>query len=138
MKPLITIVLCFGSLSVSVTAENIDCNNAVTTIDINHCKGLEVEATESEMEKYLQTSIERYRSEPEVTKSLQDAHATWLTYREEYCHAQYIQWQGGTIRGFMYGECMLQLTRQHTHNLWRDYLTYMDSTPPLLPEPKVL
>lgn len=121
--------------TVAGAEQEVDCSNAITTPEINYCKGLEVEAAEAEMEQYLQASLVRYKEEPEITKTLKAAHTVWLAYRESYCHAQYTQWQGGTIRGVMYGECMLQLTRQYTHNLWQDYLTYMDSTPPVLPEP---
>ena len=36
----------------------------------------------------------------------------------------------------MHGKCLLEQTRRRTHDVWKAYLTFMDSTPPLLPEPK--
>ena len=31
--------------------------------------------------------------------------------------------------------CMIEATRARTHDIWTDYLTYVDRTPPVLPEP---
>jgi hypothetical protein len=33
--------------------------------------------------------------------------------------------------------CQIKLTQLHTHTIWLEWLTYMDSTPPILPEPPV-
>ena len=56
-------------------------------------------------------------------------------YRDAECGAVYDYWSGGTIRGTEQLACQIDLTRRHTHTIWRLWLTYMDSTPPLLPEP---
>ena len=44
-------------------------------------------------------------------------------------------WRGGTIRVGMELDCRIRLTRLRTFALWRDWLTFADSTPPLLPRP---
>ena len=41
------------------------------------------------------------------------------------------------VRWAAYLGCKIALTQARTHWLWRNWLTYMDSTPPILPEPKV-
>lgn len=33
-------------------------------------------------------------------------------------------------------DLLLQLIQQRTHQIWSDFLTYMDSTPPILPKPE--
>jgi uncharacterized protein YecT (DUF1311 family) len=63
------------------------------------------------------------------------AEHAWANYRDAECGAVYDYWSGGTIRGTEQLSCQIDLTRRHTHTVWRLWLTYMDSTPPLLPEP---
>ena len=41
----------------------------------------------------------------------------------------------GTIRGLKFLKCQIILTQEHAHTIWREYLRYEDSTPPILPEP---
>ena len=72
-----------------------------------------------------------------VIDTLNQSQQAWLSYRKAHCDAVYEQWSGGTIRGTMFGGCMLRLTQLRIHVIWQDYLTYMDSTEPLLPEPEL-
>ncbi|MDE0552455.1 hypothetical protein OU793_24315, partial [Vibrio sp. VP6] len=58
-------------------------------------------------------------------------------YMSSHCDSVYTQWRDGTIRGVMAISCKTKLTKQRTHELWENFLTYMDSTPPVLPEPSV-
>ncbi len=37
----------------------------------------------------------------------------------------------------MAGSCLLDMTKKRTHEIWETYLTYMDSTPPILKEPEL-
>ena len=123
-------------LPFQVHASEIDCGNAMTTYEMNICAGRETEAAETLLEKYLDKAKEKYKNETAVITSLVKSQDAWVIYRKTHCDAIYEMWSGGTIRGVMFGGCMLQLTKQRIHKIWEDYLTYMDSTPPMLPEPK--
>lgn len=112
-----------------------DCKNAITTNDINICHYREVKMSEIEMTQYLLASLDRLKTYPKMSEYIDDAQQSWLNYRDKECDAVYQQWIDGTIRGAMAIECKLQLTKERTHAIWRSYLTYMDSTPPVLPEP---
>ncbi len=46
-------------------------------------------------------------------------------------------WAQGSVRGAMAGYCLLKQTRRRTYDLWDAYVTYVDTTPPILPEPKL-
>lgn len=61
----------------------------------------------------------------------------WDAYRDAECGAVFDYWSDGTIRVSVEQVCRIRLTRLHTHTIWREWLTYFDSTPPLLPEPAV-
>jgi len=47
----------------------------------------------------------------------------------------YDWWKGGTIRGAMTLGCRTRITEARTLEVWRNWLTYVDSTPPILPRP---
>jgi uncharacterized protein YecT (DUF1311 family) len=117
------------------TANDIDCKNTFTTIEINACIGDALENENKVLGLYLSKAKERYANQVTVITSIHQSQQDWLVYRQSHCDAVYDIWSDGSIRGLMFGECMLKLTKQRTHQIWADYLTYMDNTPPLLPEP---
>jgi uncharacterized protein YecT (DUF1311 family) len=133
MKKYTVLLLIFSYL---VHAEEIDCENAMTTYEMNVCASREMEAADTELDTYLTKAKQKYSEEKTIVELLVKSQEAWLAYRKVYCEGIYEMWSSGTIRGVMYGGCMVQLTKQRTHQIWEDYLTYMDSTPPLLPEPK--
>jgi uncharacterized protein YecT (DUF1311 family) len=100
------------------------------------CAAKEVDAANELLEKYLAKAKEKYSSNSAVLKSIENGQVAWLAYRKAQCASVHEIWSGGTIRGVVASSCRLQLTAERTHTIWADYLTYMDSTPPLLPEPK--
>ncbi|MCB0336212.1 MAG: DUF1311 domain-containing protein [Bdellovibrionales bacterium] len=121
----------------SLNAEEIDCSKAISTPEINACAAKELAAKEKVLEDYLEKAYELKKPEQKVVQSLKESQTTWLRYRKSYCSGVYELWSGGTIRGAMYNGCMIRLTKERTHIIWSDYLTYMDSTPPALPEPSM-
>ena len=133
MKSYILVITLLAPLFVH--ANEVDCENAMTTYAMNICAGREMESADARLARYIAAAKEKYSAEPGVVEMLDRSQDDWLVYRKSYCDAIYEIWSDGTIRGAMFSDCMLQLTEQRTHNIWSDYLTYMDSTPPVLPEP---
>ena len=115
--------------------EKLNCDTAYTTPDINRCAAIEKEAAEKVMEKYLAYSKKRYADDRVVIESINKAQESWLLYRQSHCGSVFDTWRDGTIRTVMSLNCSTQLTQQRTYELWRAFLTYVDSTPPILPEP---
>ena len=134
MKKLICSII-FALFPIHASADQMNCENATTTIQINTCIGQEIEAANYLLTQYVAKAKARYADQAEVIASIAHAQQNWLAYRQSHCDSVYDIWSDGSIRGAMFGECMLQLTKQRTHQIWKDYLTFMDSTPPLLPEP---
>ncbi|MFS1504803.1 lysozyme inhibitor LprI family protein [Vibrio lentus] len=139
MKRLIS-VIAFALLSGSVLADEqaVDCENAMTTLEINHCASVELEAATVELDQYLKASFEHNAYDDELVSSIKVAQERWQTYMTAHCDSVYIQWRDGSIRGLMALSCKTKLTKQRTHEVWVNFLTYMDSTPPVLPEPKLM
>jgi uncharacterized protein YecT (DUF1311 family) len=114
------------------------------TLEINDCQAAKLAAADAELQRYLAAARKRLKSDAAddagVAKALagfDKIQAAWSAYRDAECGALYDYWSSGTIRTSIELVCKIDLTRQRTHTVWGDWLTYMDSTPPILPEPKV-
>ncbi|EGR0199959.1 lysozyme inhibitor LprI family protein [Vibrio alginolyticus] len=137
MNKYLIIILASLSFGALAAEESIDCNNAMTTIEINQCGAIELESAQVKLDKYLRTSFEHSSHDPELIAAIKLAQQDWQAYMSSHCDSVYTQWRDGTIRGIMAISCKTKLTKQRTHELWENFLTYMDSTPPVLPEPSV-
>ncbi|MDH5888042.1 lysozyme inhibitor LprI family protein [Vibrio splendidus] len=138
MKKVLTVVLltCLPLLA-SASDDAIDCENAMNTIEINQCAAIELETAQAELDKYLAASFEHNDYDAELVASIKKAQESWQAYMSAHCNSVYTQWRDGSIRGLMALSCKTTLTKQRTHEVWANFLTYMDSTPPVLPEPKL-
>ncbi|WP_061017321.1 lysozyme inhibitor LprI family protein [Vibrio splendidus] len=139
MKKLISalIVVCF-SFSALSDESVVDCENAMNTIEINQCAAIELESAQAELDKYLEASFEHNSYDAELVSSVKSAQESWQAYVTAHCDSVYTQWRDGSIRGVMALSCKTKLTKQRTYEVWENFLTYMDSTPPVLPEPKLM
>lgn len=116
------------------------CANAATTLDINACLAGQMTAVETDLNRYYRAAVKRLHAEKDEAETqalpeLIKAQRAWLAYRDAECGAVGAYWSGGTIRGSMVLTCRLSVTRLRIFSIWRDWLTYMDSTPPDLPRP---
>lgn len=136
MKIIITSLLLILSCFCIAQDDDIDCDNAMTTIEINVCSDRDVDAANAVLNRYLQKALERYSAEEKIVEAISQSQEQWVAYSKAHCNSIYEIWSGGTIRGVMYTSCMLALTKQRMHTIWSGFLQYQDSTPPLLPEPK--
>ncbi|MEZ8619037.1 lysozyme inhibitor LprI family protein [Vibrio splendidus] len=138
MKRVITLFgLAYFSCSVLAVEKTVDCENAMNTLEINHCAAIELESAQVELEQYLEASFEHNAYDAELVASIKKAQENWQAYMSAHCNSVYTQWRDGSIRGLMALSCKTALTKQRTHEVWANFLTYMDSTPPVLPEPKL-
>lgn len=120
-----------------------ECAKTDTTLEMNDCFAALATLERDRMERYYAAAVERLEAdkaewdggEDAVIEQLAASQETWRTYVDQACDAVYTRWQAGTIRNLYAIECRRELTRERAHHLWREYLTYPDQTPPLLPEP---
>lgn len=134
-----SVILALACLSFGAMADEqaIDCDAAFTTIEINQCAAIELDAANTELDKYLKASLDHNSFDSKLVAAIKLAQTDWQTYMSSHCDSVYTQWRDGTIRGAMSISCKTKLTKQRTHELWENFLTYMDSTPPVLPEPSL-
>jgi uncharacterized protein YecT (DUF1311 family) len=133
VKYLIVTILFLPSVALAADP----CSNAKNTIEINECTSNRVAGAEKELARYLAKSLENISDQPQSVQALKKAQASWLQFRKDHCDAIYEMWAGGTTSAAMRGNCVIEQTQRRTHDLWKEYLTFMDSTPALLPEPKL-
>ncbi|WP_156423795.1 DUF6265 family protein [Erythrobacter sp. YT30] len=110
-----------------------------TTIEINDClAGIRQRAEERE-ELYFETAMGEAgfsdTGESELHSLMRASQAAAQQHREKECYAVYEQWKEGTIRNAMSLRCSIRLIDQRTHTIWRNWLTYQDTSAPILPEP---
>ena len=137
MKAVLLVALAILPMTLLAQQDEIDCENAMNTLEINQCAAIELQAAEEQLKTYLQTAFEHNAEDPILVEAIKRAQTDWSTYMNSHCDAVYTQWRDGSIRGVMALSCKTELTKERTHQIWANFLTYMDSTPPVLPEPKV-
>lgn len=80
-----------------------------------------------------------YKDDPAILKETIEAfdkeNIAWDTLINAASDATYSYWQQGTIRGVMNTGRKIELIKYRIHNQWNNWLTYIDSTPAILPEP---
>lgn len=121
------------------------CERAVSTRDINECGAEYSRRADRELDRYVASARKRLIKDAQDEVFGQSAKAAltefdasqlaWTTYRKAECSAVYTQWSDGTIRGAMYQACWQSVTQSRTMMVWSNWLQFMDSTPPLMPEP---
>lgn len=119
------------------TGSDLGCDHANSTDQINARAARKLKTAETKMQDYLNKSIERYSDDPIVVKSINEAQKAWSRYQESHCNSVYTVWREGTIRSAMALGCKINLTQRRTHELWSEYLSPMDGSDPVLPEPKI-
>ncbi len=112
------------------------CANAGTTIESNECYAGLLESAEARRAEYLEAAQARYPNNVDLQQEIATAQAAYSEYIDAECGAVYGYWRSGSIRNIMALTCQINLVDRATYNIWRNWLTYMDSTPPLLPEPE--
>ena len=118
----------------------------IRTPAMNGCEHEYTRRAKSELDRYLAAARKRLGAEiadetdPQATRDalagLDASQTAWEAYQKAECEAVYNWWRGGTIRGVMYESCVQGLTKSRTQWIWSTWLSFEDSTPPLMPKPR--
>ncbi|WP_267395131.1 MULTISPECIES: lysozyme inhibitor LprI family protein [unclassified Sphingomonas] len=108
-----------------------------TTPEVERCLAADLARADAELNRYYTAAVARLAKDQQTVgiTHLRASERAWIVYRDAECNAVYEWWKGGTIRGAMALGCQMRITRARTMTIWRNWLTYADSTPPLLPQP---
>jgi uncharacterized protein YecT (DUF1311 family) len=110
-----------------------------TTLQVEACLEARLAEGDALLNRYYQVALMRARERggSETARLFVQAQRNWIAFRNAECASVRHNWRDGTIRGSMDLGCRILLTRLRTYSMWRDWLTYPDSTPPSLPRPDV-
>lgn len=111
----------------------LDCDGS--TIEMNECMGKILGRATERKDQYLATALARHDDNPDLLKMIQQSDKAFDAYRKEECDAVYEDSKEGTIRSSLWLGCSIALVDARTRTIWQHWLTYADSTPPILPEP---
>lgn len=119
------------------------------TVEMNQCEGDALAQDEATHQKYAKAALAFLQKQitdtkdddtvkvlKESQKAFQHSETAWKAYRDAECGAVFTNWQQGTLRVMMQLGCDRRLTRQRTYTIWQNWLTFQDSTPPVLPRPE--
>jgi uncharacterized protein YecT (DUF1311 family) len=105
-------VLAFAAAH-AAPAFALDCNRAMTTMDLNECAAMQKDRTEKKLNQTYQRVLQALGKRDEdagqhakVKAALVAAQREWVKFREADCQAVYTLHEGGTIRTVMYLGCM--------------------------------
>lgn len=109
-----------------------------TTRGVEQCLAVDLARADAELNRYYAAAVRRLTDErqPAALAKLRASERAWIQHRDAECDAVWEYWKGGTIRGTLWTECRMRLTRDRTMAIWSNWLTYVDSTHPLLPMPR--
>jgi uncharacterized protein YecT (DUF1311 family) len=110
-----------------------------TTLEINACFEARFKHSDAVLNRYYQAALKRIGNDDggKTRQEFAKGERSWIAYRDAECGALFDHWSGGTIRVSMALDCDIRLTGLRTYAIWQDWLTYPDSTPPVLPRPNV-
>jgi uncharacterized protein YecT (DUF1311 family) len=111
----------------------------ITTMEVDACVSAEFEQADAVLNRYYAVALRQARTAGDAATAtgLTQAERSWLAYRNAECDAAAEVYRGGTIATSVSITCRTRLTHLRTYVLWRDWLTYPDGTPALLPRPAV-
>ena len=127
------------AMAISLQAGEVppDCDG--NTLEINACLSARLDRAQRRLDDYHQAAVERHSTGEEnndaVRLGIEASQSAFEAYRVIECSTVYEYWKEGTIRNAMHIQCLIRLTDERTHAIWQSWLRFMDSTPPLRPEP---
>ncbi|WP_205393062.1 lysozyme inhibitor LprI family protein [Xanthomonas hydrangeae] len=114
------------------------CFNPATTAESNACWNDEVGLSQHRLNDYLAAARERAITELNIpAEAFDNAQTAWTSYRELQCDNVRRQWGIATVGQAKAASCLVELNDQRSHDLWKHYLTYIDRTPAIRPEPEL-
>jgi uncharacterized protein YecT (DUF1311 family) len=127
------------NLAAAAAASTIAPCAGTSTVAANACLAARFEHSDAMLNRYYQAALKRITRESGAgtARRFAQAERSWMAYRDAECGTVFDYWKGGTIRVSVELDCRIRLTTLRTYAIWRDWLTYPDSTPPLLPRPRL-
>ena len=96
-------------------AQQPDCKNPQTTLDMNVCSTQEFQATDSKLNQVYQQLQAKISTRQK--QRLTAAQLTWIKFRDENCDYAKGQFEGGSLAASTYGYCRARVTQERIKDL---------------------
>ena len=125
MKPILYITaLALAGMNLSAQAQQLDCTNPMSQVEMTGCAAQGYEAADAELNAVWPDAMAQARRmddgmdwAPSNATLLRDAQRAWITYRDRACEAESTVMRGGTAQNMVYYGCLERLTRDRTEDL---------------------
>ena len=122
---ILTFVLTLGTAA-AVQAQTLNCNNAMTQMEINACTGMAFEAADRDLNAaYAQARTQMRQidsglppNQQGAEVALRDGQRAWISFRDNTCAAEGFQMRGGSGEQMLVLGCMARLTQARAQDLW--------------------
>ncbi|MGR3837196.1 MAG: lysozyme inhibitor LprI family protein [Cognatishimia sp.] len=109
----------------ALSAQEVDCNNAMTQMDMNFCAAQSYGYADEDLNLAYQLAraqakqMDEYLQEGEVPSAtmLRDAQRAWITFRDLACDVESTLVRGGSMQPLIYYSCLERETRNRTESL---------------------
>lgn len=106
-------------------AQDLDCEDPVTQVEMTGCAGLAAEAADAELNAVWKDAITVARArdaaeqsaEPPSEDILRGAQRSWIAFRDQACSAEATIARGGTMASQLFLSCLERLTLRRTEDL---------------------
>lgn len=117
--------LVLACLSLPAAAQEVDCANAVTQMDMNQCAYDDWEAADADLNDAYKEAMNLLqgwdadlpKDEQGGAQALKEAQRAWITFRDKACEAEGYAMKGGSAEPLLVYGCMRQLTEDRTNQL---------------------
>lgn len=123
-RALLFLALLLASLANAEEAADLDCENALTTRDMEQCIAIESDKAEAALNQTYQRLVKQlthpdteHENYTEYRKKLLDAQRAWIKFRDADCDALYALNSSGSMRNIVYLSCKQQRAEQRTKEL---------------------
>lgn len=109
----------------SAGAQQIDCANAVSQVDMTDCAKQDFETADQALNVSYQAAIEMMdsidadlpKADQGAVAALKAAQRAWIEVRDNTCLAEGFSWAGGSGRGMVELACKARVTKSRTDDL---------------------
>lgn len=118
MRKIILLGSLFGGVlfwSIHLQADNFDCRNASTQLEINQCSEQEFKEQDNELTKlykYYYSKLDNARK-----AQLQKSQQAWIMFRDLSCQYEANYYEGGSLAPMIYSNCLKNKTKERINDL---------------------
>ncbi|MEI2300631.1 lysozyme inhibitor LprI family protein [Ensifer sp. MJa1] len=128
MRRLAALALALALPLAPAQAQDVDCQNAVTQMDMNICANKDYEAADAELNKVYKQALAATKAQDKelaqidanyvgAEDALKKAQRAWIGYRDGQCELSGFEARGGSMEPMLVSGCLTELTRSRTKEL---------------------